>query len=457
MKTKARFLSISAMFLALLVLAGSVTIRAEDSVTLTVVDNYLVLSNYWTHVDRATVFSPGDGVQGILQMSGTCNVIYPKVDVLFKIDEYGLSFTNYNDSIDCDPSWVWEYKHAWGIPDDISNHGDVVPFDFEAKSSNYPSNTIKQTINFTVSMPTVLEVPAAYEPALQPPEPTGIKDYLKNYILNGRKAVKNTINQSPKLAGGVAGELKPNMPAVFLSYLKTKRPYVVLLHARGSTGRIYFPDGDYLDSQKIRDAQLPSPPGLFFAASSYSAWGGLDAALCNSGWNGTYKAFIGFECTLYATRAVDFYKYFFAQARQTGVTVATALQTTKAWALQKGWTDVGYLSKLYGSGDSLYLGGKGTGVPVEAAQQADTPPPFIRWRNINTYRLTPEEEQAVALANRSSMVKQLRARYGSRLATGIETFAMTHRVAYRLKKNGFLYGVDVDRTTGRVEFEGQLN
>jgi hypothetical protein len=265
--------------------------------------------------------------------------------------------------------------------------------------------------------------------------------------------VKASIEQSAKLKGGATGVGYHQKGEDFLSYLKTKRPYLVLLHARGAIGKIYFPDGGFIDSKKITDAQLPSPPGLFFAAASNSWY--LRTSFCNYGSNGTYKAYVGFETTLYAKRTVDFYKYFFDQAKTPGVSAKQALDAAKVWALNQEWWDVGYYSYIYGSGDSLFLGGPGAGSVPTGSEVAD-PLPFTRWRPITAYELTPEERQAVALADRRPMVRKLRKAYGSRLVVGIEIYPTVYRVAYRLKQNGFLYGVDVDRWSGEVQFEGEL-
>jgi hypothetical protein len=349
------------------------------------------------------------------------------------------------------------YKFSWGfvIPDDQAADGDAPTFYFKLKAVN--GNTVASSLPFTVVREGIVDATRAYQ--------TPITASVKTKILANVNWVKNLLETS-SLKYDTSYYASSASSSAFITALKQHRPNATLIHANGSSvdgGRIILKDNTYINSTKVTSsfsgsgAKSKSPAGLFFAAVSEGAKkSSLGSAFVAAG----YTAFIGYQTTVATDRNADFYKYFFEKATQPNVTVSAALNAAKTWALSKNpkWTDVA-TARIIGSGAKVYLGGKTSATPDQVeTEDEEITIPVGDWTDINDMELGHYETLAVQSADQLPEVRGLKMKYGSNLAVGIEDLANIYRVAYKDEARGvFLYGVDLDKTTGQIVDEGPLD
>jgi hypothetical protein len=406
---------------------------------------------------------PGETIWGVYNVTASGDCPRLSLALTYKIAKYKQSYY-------AEPDFPTPVKRlvSWGfeIPDYKAVNGDQATFYFKFNAIGYGtigvSNTVSKSLGFTVIRKGIANSTRVYQK--DPPNEPQMTPAQKTQIINNVKAVQSNLQASPLKFDAVYYPSSATATA-FLSSLQTLRPNATLIHAHGNSidlcGRIYLVDNSYVDVIKVQaaftgaNAKYKLPPGLVYAAVCEGAkYSGLGLFFNIAG----CKAFISYTQTVLTMRNTAFYKYFFAKATQPNVTVSAALAAARSWAIDKKWTDVA--SALIIGDGKIYLGGKTT--TTSAAQEDKeieaVTLPYTDWRNISKGELANYEMAAVLEAEQLPQVQDLKDKYGANLVTGIEDLVTVYRVAYKDKAKGiFLYGVDVDKNTGKIVDQGELD
>ena len=339
---------------------------------------------------------------------------------------------------------------SWGfvIPNETAKNGDTPTFSCTFTVEG--GNKITKNMTFRVRRDGIFNSNRAYMEPMDPETKAIIIERIKDaqgYMKNCDLEYNAELVQYSESNGQ------------FMQDLNIWRPSVVLIHSHGNAvdgGRIYLRDDSYINATNLASSDFTAPAGLFYAAVCEGA---VADTLGNAFVNAGYEAYIGYTVSVYTTRNANFYRYFFKKAKNLDRSVATALSQTVAWAASKGWTDVA-TARIIGDGSNLYLGGTSAD---SLAQAGEAPMEFkpmstviAPWRDISTMVLTEAESRAVETANQRIAVEELMAVSGADLVTGLEEFTNVYRVGYK-RGDRFVYGVDVDKETGAVVYEGPLD
>lgn len=281
---------------------------------------------------------------------------------------------------------------------------------------------------------------------------------LKSIIISSCKKVKKYLKKSD--LEFKVDYVHKSTASQFLDYLEQFQPYAVLVQAHGISGgggTILFKKNSFVNSLSLEYSDVQVPGGAFYAAVCEGA---MHDTLGNGFISCGYDAFIGYPVTVFTRRNAKFYRYFFKLATKPDRSVSSALAETKTWAMSKGWYDEAS-ARIIGRGDVVYLGGKTTDGPREDKVDIEVLNMTMlinKWEDITSYQLTDAQDNAVQVAEDVAEVRKLREEYGADLITGMEEYSYFYRVYYKDRATGiFLYGVDVDKATGKVIFKGELD
>ena len=466
MKTTGRFILILGLALMSLTLGATQRVYAvTPQVTITSAGTYEPLNNV-----KKTAFLPGEDFYGKLVVSQTgVSVLEGTANIKTAVPLFNLT---HNDKFGSGGSGTQTYTDLpypyWHVPRNSFPH--LQSWDFSLaitlQQGTTFSNTASIILKNSIKRTALINATAASQ-LTDPPTPVGVP--TKPIILAQATAVNKSLTGSPLKFGTTQQGSSPSAQA-FLNSLKQIQPQVVLVHAKPGTkdlGGLYFLDGSYLNSSMLHNAGLQVHSGLVFLAAGGLAGNGMlsSAPLAQEFIRCGYNEVISFIHPYpYQYRIAAFYNYFFQQAVVPNVMAEVARIKAWQWAGQKKWYDVQAVSLCdpnLNGWQYLYLGG-GPEPPVQSPgvrpRFRATPaaaPPRDPWREVTTNLMTHEEMLAVHEAAQVQAVQQLQEKYGSALRTGMVHYPGVYRVVYKVK-NTALYGVDLDKDTGRVIDQGEI-
>jgi hypothetical protein len=389
---------------------------------------------------------------------------YVRVDNYYYVEKLDEVYTDYfylgNETRTLYSTW-------FRLPINSYPHGEAFSIYFD--STPYGGSRAETDLPFTMSRDALVNSTGAYQLTVSP-HPTAVD--LSQFILDHCISAKTSLQGSPLQYASWVEDSKTKSD--FLLSLEAYRPSVLLIHAKMNQTRIYFPDDTSIDKDDLTNYGYCYPEyavgsGLVFLASGESAYGAgnLTVPFRECG----YTAVIGFDSSYpYQYHIAAFYEQFFKEAVEPDVSVAEALDKTKAWAMaiNTGWSDVaGSYSgaRLVGDGTILYLGGgpepssaalrrnrqaREEGTTYEPQPERQDP-----WRGQASSRLSKGERRAIRKAGRVEVVRQLRERYGAALRIGVVRYPHLHRVVYKVGEEA-VYGVDVHARTFEIIDQGEI-
>jgi len=471
MKTTGRFFLVLGLALMSLTLGATGRPYAETpTVTITSAATCTPYPN-WV---QKTAFLPGEQFVGKLVVSQTGVTWMDHANLKFAVPLFNLTA---NEQLTAGGIGTqtyygpqpWYVPRYWSIP--RNSFPNLQSWDFSLaitlQRGTTFSNTASIILKNSIKRTALINSTAASQLA-DPPTPVGVP--TKPFIINQCFWVNKSLTGSPLKFGTTQQGSSPSAQA-FLNSLKQIQPQVVLVHAKPGTtdlGGLYFLDNSYLNSTLLHNSGLQVCSGLVFLAAGGLAGNGLlySAPLAQEFIRCGYNQVISFTDPYpYQYRIAAFYNYFFQQAVVPNVYAETARYKACNWADQKKWYDVRSATSLYNSLDGtwyyIFLGGGPEPPPQSPGvrpRPGATPATFPRrdpWREVTTNLMTHEEMLAVHEAAQVQAVQQLQEKYGSALRTGMVHYPGVYRVVYKVK-NTALYGVDLDKDTGRVIDQGEI-
>ncbi len=414
-------------------------VDASTTPKLSFKSTYLSSVQFGTSKQKISSVRPGEYIYGVydVKLAGQST----NLDRYYSIDKYSYN-TGFSSVYNVG---LMQFSWGWQIPANIAKNNDKPVLFAQFSATN--GNTIKKSMSFSVKRDGISNSNRAY---MNP-----MDKVLKAQIINNCKAVDTDLKKTSSLKFNSHYQSNSASATAFLKNLKSWRPNAVLIHSHGSGDTILLKDESYIDATSLAASGFTAPAGLFYAAVCEGA---LTSALGDAFVAAGYNAFIGYTVSVYTTRNADFYKYFFDLAVQPDVSVATALSDTIAWANGQGWDDVA-TATIIGDGSAVYLGGTtgdGASEKETTVTTEKTALQVEKWKPFVAAEATVAMKNAVMEADEIEEVKNLKEEYGADLVTGVQTFPNVYRVSYKLK-NVYYYGVDVDKTTGKVVYQGTMD